>query len=374
MEMKELVLLWMATALAASAMEVVDDGNKTLTAISIYPSNTTKLILHHNFITMSSLDTNALNMLPNLTELDLSYNHIAKLTDGAFSGLENLEVLNLSGNSLHTIRNETFTGLKKLKKLDLQENPWNCSGPFLKLIKWMNDSGVQTEGGTCASPEDLNKKQVLDVIKARSTPTKPPSVTTSTTTVTTAPPPPLPHPAINTTTTTAAAATSTAPPTTTGTTASPATTAQWRSHSSSFTSGKTNISNKDSLAETGNSGKQQPGVSNTWKFLAGVIVIALCTSMFIVCAVKSPSWYKMIFNYRHQRLREVEEPNIFSTGRYSNFSLDTEQTETSAHELDQGLEQPLEDEDGFIEDRYIQPEDYKDHTEDYKDHSDADEV
>ena len=134
-----------------------------------------------------------------------------------------------------------------------------------------------------------------------------------------------------------------------------------------------------SLTEAGKTVRPEPGVSNTWKFLAGVIVIAICTSMFIVCAVKSPSWYKLVFNYRHQRLREVEEPNVFSTGRYSNFSLDTEQTETSAQELDQGLEQPLEDEDGFIEDRYIQPEDYKDHaddykahTEDYKDHTDAD--
>lgn len=104
-------------------------------------------------------------------------------------------------------------------------------------------------------------------------------------------------------------------------------------------------------------------VTNTWKFLTGVTVIILCTSMVIVCAVKSPTWYKMLFDYRHQRLHEAEEPSNFNTGRYSSFSLDTQQTETSAHELDQGLTGPIEDEDGFIEDGYIQPEDYKEHAD-----------
>lgn len=104
-------------------------------------------------------------------------------------------------------------------------------------------------------------------------------------------------------------------------------------------------------------------VTSTWKFLTGVIMIILCTSMVIVCAVKSPTWYKMLFDYRHQRLREAEEPSIFSPGRYSNFSLNTEQTETSAHELDQDLAEMPEDEDGFIEDGYIQPEDYKEHVD-----------
>ncbi|KAL7837946.1 hypothetical protein AOLI_G00263500 [Acnodon oligacanthus] len=342
MAVKELVLLWMATGLAASAeiMVVVsatwppprpdppgpqvDESNKSLISIpTTYHSNTSKLILHHNRIKMTIVDAQTLSKYPDITELDLSFNLISELPAVAFSALTNLEVLNLRGNQLKTIGNDTFSDLKKLKRLELQNNPWNCTCLFLNVIKCINDSGVQTEGGTCAAPEDLANKTVPDVISACASTTKPPLRT---------------------------------------------------SQVVSSTLGRPNISNKDSLSEAGKTGRPEPGVSNTWKFLAGVIVIALCTSMFIVCAVKSPSWYKLLFNYRHQRLREVDEPNVFSTGRYSNFSLDTEQTETSATELDQCPEQPLEEEDGFIEDRYIQPEDYKDHTEDYKDHADADEV
>lgn len=108
--------------------------------------------------------------------------------------------------------------------------------------------------------------------------------------------------------------------------------------------------------------------SNSWKFLLGVVALTLSTSMLIVCAVKSPSWYKLLFNYRHQRLREDVEPSVCNTGRFSNFSLDTQQTETSAQDLDEGLDhglssEPFEDDDGFIEDGYIEPGNYNERSD-----------
>ncbi|TSL28303.1 Leucine-rich repeat-containing protein 19 [Bagarius yarrelli] len=261
---KEVVVLWTAALLAAASAELlVNVSIKVLSNIPVtHSANTTRLILHHNRITMSSSDIRALRNYSSLRELDLSYNLITQLPDGAFSALSSLETLRLTGNGLQTIRNQTFTDLKKLRTLDLGLNPWDCTQELVALVKWMNDVKLRTDTSTEAE-------------------------------------------------------------------------------------------------RTG----QKSGVTNTWKFLTGVIVIILCTSMFIVCAVKSPIWHKMLFDYRHQRLREAEDPAIFNTGRYSNFSLDTEQTETSAQELDQGLTEPPEDEDGFIEDGYIQPEDYKERAD-----------
>uniref|UniRef100_A0A4W5KZ19 Leucine rich repeat containing 19 n=1 Tax=Hucho hucho TaxID=62062 RepID=A0A4W5KZ19_9TELE len=111
------------------------------------------------------------------------------------------------------------------------------------------------------------------------------------------------------------------------------------------------------------SGSGVPVVGNTWKFLLGVVAIALTTSMLIVCAVKSPSWYKLLFDYRHQRLRDEEDADVYTTGRYSSFSLDTEQMETSAYELDHGQDGSDNEEDGYIEDRYIETGVYEDNTE-----------
>ncbi|XP_062844675.1 leucine-rich repeat-containing protein 19-like isoform X1 [Trichomycterus rosablanca] len=359
MMVRELVLLWMVALVGISAQitEGVNESNKTLSSIPAnYPSNITKLILRHNRIVVNSSDIMALRNYTNLTELDLSYNLIAELPADAFSTLSNLESLSLLGNKLQTLSNKTVTDLSKLKKLDLSDNPWICSKQFLNLIKWINNNGVQTgANATCETPQELAGKSILNLTMEYLSTTKPTPLTTKTHN---------PH-TTATSISTAVTVKRTTPITT-----------QSLPHVVPTTSSMPNISKKDSLvdAETGN---KKPGENNTWKFLTGVIAIILCTSIVIVCAVKSPSWYKMIFNYRHQRLREAEDPRMFNTGRYSNFSLDTEQTETSVNDLDQGFSGTTEDEDGFIEDGFIEDgfiEDGYIQPGDYKDPIDVDEV
>ncbi|XP_052380708.1 leucine-rich repeat-containing protein 19-like [Oncorhynchus keta] len=278
------------------------------------------LNLSHNNI--SRVEPKALAGLVNLRELDLSYNRLQSLPLHLLDDLKNLSILRLVGNTLR----ELDISVNSLKVLDLKGNPWNCSCVFLNRIKSINDSKVQMiSNATCASPEDQSGKGILDNGTSCS------SGSSSTTT--------------------------TLPPPTTQSTTKP-TSAETTTLSVSLA-----VPKNASLVLTGVgpvSGSGVPVVGNTWTFLLGVVAIALTTSMLIVCAVKAPSWYKLLFNYRHQRLRDDEDADVYTTGRYSSFSLDTEQTETSAHELDHGLDGLDNEEDGYIEDRYIEPGVYED--------------
>ncbi|KAJ8260508.1 hypothetical protein COCON_G00162310 [Conger conger] len=331
--------------------------NKTLSLIPTQlPTNVTKLILSHNLIELSEedigtlknytqltelhLDSNRISILPGhaldslsdlrvlslsgnnisrvepkafqalgmLKKLDLSHNPIQSLPPGVFTSLTSLESLSLHNSSLRCLENDTFTHLLKLTRLDLGENPWDCSCDFLELIR--SSRAEISPGATCASPKDREGKSLLDdsICSPKATTTKLPSTVKASSTQTT----------------------------------------------NKLTPGRNNSADSMNRAAPVPGGDAPPG-GNTWKFLAGVLVTALGISTLLVCAVKAPSWYKLLFNYRHQRLREEGEPNVFTTSRYSTFSLDTEQTDVSAHEQ----EMELDDEDGYIEDRYIETGDYK---------------
>uniref|UniRef100_A0A3P9A3H3 Leucine-rich repeat-containing protein 19 n=1 Tax=Esox lucius TaxID=8010 RepID=A0A3P9A3H3_ESOLU len=370
MAVQELLLVWLAsTTLSSGAAKVedlqaVDLSNHDLKSIPSNYTGNTKLILSNNSINITITDEAILQRYSNLTELHLngnlltvlpgklfktmsklevlllSNNKIKTVEPKALSGLVNLRELDLSNNLLESFPGDLLAGLEKLsilrlqgnklqtlniptdqcilQKLDVEGNSWNCTCSFLKLIKSMTDSGVNISShAVCASPEELANKRIVDnSTRCFVEPT------------TIEPPPPTTKPS--------------SAPDTTNTAAS-----------------KKNAKVSDKDVEPGSG---RPSVGNTWKFLLGVVVIALTTSMVIVCAVKSPSWYKLLFNYRHQRLREEEDSNVFTTGRYSNFSLDTEQMESTTNDLENGLDKDDED-DGYIEDRYIEDGDYKDSTE-----------
>ncbi|XP_055731642.1 leucine-rich repeat-containing protein 19-like isoform X2 [Salvelinus fontinalis] len=389
MAASELLLLWLASTLlttggAGTEDQLVTTGgagtedqlavncsNKTLQFIpSNYSQTITKLILSNNLIVLSSADEAALRNYVNLIELHLDGNRLTDLPGKLFEAMSKLEVLNLSHNNISRVEPKALAGLvnlreldlsynrlqslpllddlKKLsilrlggntlrdldisvdrnplKVLDLKGNPWNCSCVFLNRIKSITDSTDQIiSDATCASPEHLSGKGIMD------NGTSCFSGSSSTTTL----PPPTTQSIIKTSS------------------------AQITTHSVSLA-----VTTNASLVLTGvDRGSGAPVVGNTWKFLLGVIAIALTTSMLLVCAVKSPSWYKLLFNYRHQRLRDEEDADVYTTGRYSSFSLDTEQTETSARELDHGLDELDNEEDGYIEDRYIETEVYEDNTE-----------
>lgn len=104
---------------------------------------------------------------------------------------------------------------------------------------------------------------------------------------------------------------------------------------------------------------QTPVLGNTWKFTACVAVLALFTSMLILCGIKGPSWYRLFHNYRHKRLRQEEEEEeedvvstVFSeTERYQNHL-----TFTFEQENEQIESEEEEEEDEYFEDPYIKRE------------------
>lgn len=140
---------------------------------------------HHtmkkNFMPIKSLDlsnnrltkiSNQLELLVNLTELNLSHNHLTqvhklnfnhletldlsfnKITSGKLSKLpKNVVHLKLSHNQITYLPSD-FMKLKKLRSLELTENPLNCSCDTLMIRNWIAYQNVWSDKIIkCASPQ-----------------------------------------------------------------------------------------------------------------------------------------------------------------------------------------------------------------------------
>uniref|UniRef100_A0A3B3VM35 Leucine-rich repeat transmembrane neuronal protein 4-like n=1 Tax=Poecilia latipinna TaxID=48699 RepID=A0A3B3VM35_9TELE len=71
------------------------------------------------------LHNNTFSAIPNLRNLDLSYNQLQSLQPGYFYGLRNLEFLDLGYNRLRSLTRTTFLGLFKLRELHLEHNQFS---------------------------------------------------------------------------------------------------------------------------------------------------------------------------------------------------------------------------------------------------------
>lgn len=110
---------------------VVLDFNKIIHLKPFPVFGTTKLSIRHNYIT--KIDDAAFKLVTNLTELDLSYNHLTSATfsphifKGSYSPQYyqplNITVLRLSGNMIHSLRNDIFEHLPNLRVLCIDSNP-----------------------------------------------------------------------------------------------------------------------------------------------------------------------------------------------------------------------------------------------------------
>ncbi|XP_071397301.1 leucine-rich repeat-containing protein 19-like [Centroberyx affinis] len=290
-------------------------------------------VLHLSRNNISSLDPEAFSGLDDLVELDLSHNLLMTLPIQLFRQLNNLKVLDLRGNSLEVLDSNTTDVLGHLRSLDLQENPWNCSCLLLHSIGELNASGVAIAGpgALCASPEKQAGGGLLEAT-AICYPSPPPPSSTAKPALLTSP--------------------------------GPVSTQQPRglpgmSRATLMSSQNHSISNKET---------QAPVLGNTWTFTLCVAAVALSTSVVIVCAIKGPTWHKLLSSYRHRRLREEDNeeeeeevvPGVFLAARiYAKHRLDAQQPETFAYGQENGrAEKEEEEEDGYIEDLYIERADY----------------
>ncbi|XP_031193249.1 toll-like receptor 5 [Mastomys coucha] len=90
------------------------------TFASLSRSSVLKLDLSHGYI--FSLNPRLFETLKDLKSLNLAFNKINKIGDGAFYGLDSLQVLNLSYNLLGELYDSNFYGLPRVAYIDLQRN------------------------------------------------------------------------------------------------------------------------------------------------------------------------------------------------------------------------------------------------------------
>ncbi|KAM5194582.1 leucine-rich repeat-containing protein 19 [Mantella aurantiaca] len=364
-----LLMMWMGSVYAQFECNIKECSlvNSNLTEI---PTNMSteiiKLNLAQNFISLDKVSKDALQLYTNLTELNLSKNTIKSLQNDTFSGLAKLEVLILKENDITTVEELSFQGLDNLRILDLgcnritelptnlllpfkqlQEfnlqnnnmtsldikdalkdlktpvnitlsgNPWNCSCSLLNLSEWLSDSTVTLKNENitmCATPENMRNYTIKAILTS----------------------PDMHKCNANETSSSATAATYSED----STTSPPSTVSNWTS-------------------STGINGTAAtPTAGNSWRFLVGVVVVGIVTILLILAAIKFPKWYDFLLSYNHHRLKE-EDPYMFEEEFNVDFSMSTndKNLEDETVVVFEQTHSFMPEEDGFIEDKYIDEKD-----------------
>ncbi|XP_062456196.1 leucine-rich repeat-containing protein 19 [Rhea pennata] len=296
-------------------------------------TNLTELYLNENVITV--LYNNSFCKLTKLTILDISHNHIITVHQAAFVGLNQLTKLNLFHNNITQLDSDVFTSLKSLKVLNLQDNllksfhikssfklitiilagnPWNCSCDLLDLQKWLTTSSVtmENENNTlCAFP---NTKKIISirtaVIQTTDCDFKKDSLENTVTST-----------SVNKLRSTA--------------------------FLTSLASSNNTIGNNGTHAEL--------PLGKSWTFLVGVLGFVLSTTLLIFTAIKCPTWYRYLISYSHRRLEE-NDPEMFEqefSADMNSFSTVSDTNNEHSIVIFEKIHAFVPEEDGFIEDKYI---------------------
>ncbi|XP_060092378.1 leucine-rich repeat-containing protein 19 [Heteronotia binoei] len=298
-----------------------------LTIILHKNPNITELYLNNN--TIPILHSYTFCNLSKLTILDVSNNSIQTVEQAAFAGLNQLTALHLQNNEIAHLDSSVFVFLKSLKILNLQNNnlghfeievslnlttvtlfgnPWNCSCGLLSLQSWLNNSQLIIENEkntTCTSPDSLKTQPIKTALLSNCNRKEETEAITKL------------YSSINSSNDTGA-------------------------------SGYNDTDRKLSYSDF-------PPIGKSWKFLIGVFIVIVTTTMLIITAIKVPVWYRHMISYNHSRLDE-DESGMFE----ENFSTDMchfppgpNTNENDSIVIFEQFHTFVPEEDGFIEDKYI---------------------
>lgn len=252
---------------------------------------------------LTQLDTEVFKNMTHLRTLILKHNKLQYLQPTHFSSLRVLDVLDLSHNNIQMMDKTFLQLLANIQTVRLSGNPWICNSSAYALQHWLKDKKVS--GVVCAMPPELQGRDILTLTS------KDPNIKEL-----------------------------------------------LRFRRSDFKSSAP-------LNETFTTQPSPQKADYTWQYLVGVLVGAISLSLLLALAVKCKLFQKYIASYRHRPLSEgdyssqydTESADVVIAGRGWE-GAPTSQVRNPARQ------DANEDDDGFIEDNYIQATDKKEEDDD----------